>query len=76
METDHLLIILPIPRPAILVNRLQGKHPNLKITYLRHEVDPVEVFKKQDMDIPSGMPPSTHNKMKQRALFTLIFAGD
>lgn len=68
VDTDHLLIILPIPRPAALINRLQAKNPHLKITYLRHEVDPVEAFKKQDMDIPQGKP-------RKQLCSDLIFAA-
>ncbi|KAL7788202.1 hypothetical protein V8C37DRAFT_418491 [Trichoderma ceciliae] len=48
----HLLITLPFPKPEPLLRRLQGAFPDLKITYLRHEVEPTEAFVKQDMYIP------------------------
>ena len=52
---EHLLLTLPIPEPKPLLQRIQIALPNLKITYLRHEVAPPEPFYKQDMYIPPGM---------------------
>jgi hypothetical protein len=51
---EHLLLTLPIPKPDQLLQRLQTALPDLKITYLRHEVTPTEAFYKQDMYIPPG----------------------
>jgi hypothetical protein len=52
--TEHLLLTLPIPKPEALLQRIQAALPNLKITYLRHEVKPTEAFFKHDMYIPPG----------------------
>lgn len=52
--SDHLLLTLPIPRPEFLLKRLQDAHPNLKITYLRHNVKPAEAFYKHEMEIDPG----------------------
>ncbi|UKZ79238.1 hypothetical protein TrVFT333_006988 [Trichoderma virens FT-333] len=48
----HLLMTLPFPKPEPLLKALEGAFPSLKITYLRHEVKPVEAFFKHDMHIP------------------------
>ena len=52
---EHLLLTLPIPEPKSLLQRIQIALPDLKITYLRHDVAPPEAFYKQDMYIPPGM---------------------
>jgi hypothetical protein len=51
---EHLLLTLPIPKPEPLLQRIQAALPDLKITYLRHEVNPTEAFFKHDMYIPPG----------------------
>ncbi|QYT02846.1 hypothetical protein H0G86_009830 [Trichoderma simmonsii] len=48
----HLLMTLPFPKPEPLLKAFQGAFPDLKVTFLRHEVKPAEAFVKQDMYIP------------------------
>ncbi|KAL6786283.1 hypothetical protein J3E68DRAFT_447383 [Trichoderma sp. SZMC 28012] len=43
---------LPFPKPEPLLKAFQGAFPDLKVTFLRHEVKPAEAFVKQDMYIP------------------------
>lgn len=45
---------LPFPKPEPLLKAFQGAFPDLKVTFLRHEVKPAEAFVKQDMYIPPG----------------------
>lgn len=52
--TEHLLVTLPIPIPEPILQRIQAAFPDLKVTYIRHEVKPTEAFFKQDMYIPPG----------------------
>ncbi|KAL6854625.1 hypothetical protein J3F83DRAFT_718676 [Trichoderma novae-zelandiae] len=49
---EHLLMTLPLPKPEPLLKALEGAFPDLKITYVRHEVKPAEAFFKQDVDVP------------------------
>ncbi|KAL7946680.1 hypothetical protein V8C42DRAFT_343621 [Trichoderma barbatum] len=66
----HLLLTLPLPKPEPLLKALQGAFPDLKITYLRHEVKPAEAFIKQDMDIPPEI------LREATALMTFSFVPD
>jgi hypothetical protein len=52
---EHLLIILPFPKPEFLLQRIHKARPDLRIDYLRHEVKPSEAFFKHDMYVPPGM---------------------
>ncbi|TFA97630.1 D-2-hydroxyacid dehydrogenase [Trichoderma ghanense] len=49
---EHLLMTLPFPKPEPLIEALHGAFPDMKITYVRHEVKPAEAFFKQDVDVP------------------------
>ncbi|KAL7929043.1 hypothetical protein V8C35DRAFT_316481 [Trichoderma chlorosporum] len=48
----HLLMTLPFPKPEPLLNAFQAAFPNLKISFVRHEVKAAEAFFKQDMYVP------------------------
>lgn len=32
-KPEHLLIILPVPEPSQIIERIEKKHPNIKITF-------------------------------------------
>ncbi|PTB67181.1 hypothetical protein BBK36DRAFT_1117129 [Trichoderma citrinoviride] len=52
---EHLLLTLPFPKPEPLLKALHEAFPDMKITYVRHEVTPAEAFFKQDVDVPPGI---------------------
>ena len=52
---EHLLLTLPFPKPEPLLKALPEAFPDMKITYVRHEVTPAEAFFKQDVDVPPGI---------------------
>lgn len=51
---EHLLITLPFPEQAEVIDRIRNAFPHMKVTYIRHNVAVKEAFVKQEMDIPKG----------------------
>jgi hypothetical protein len=51
---EHLLVTLPFPEPKVVIDRIRNAFPNLKITYIRHNVPVKEAFIRQELDVPTG----------------------
>ncbi|PCG97111.1 D-isomer specific 2-hydroxyacid dehydrogenase, NAD-binding [Penicillium occitanis (nom. inval.)] len=51
---EHLLVTLPSPRLEDLLEKIRVARPDLKISFIRHEVYPTDAFFQRDMVIPDG----------------------
>lgn len=52
---ELLLVALPSPRLEGLLEKIRVARPDLKISFIRHEVYPTDAFFQYDMVIPDGI---------------------
>ncbi|EED23048.1 2-hydroxyacid dehydrogenase, putative [Talaromyces stipitatus ATCC 10500] len=51
---ERLLITLPFQERTDIIDQIRTAFPNMRITYMRHDVPAREAFVKQEMDVPTG----------------------
>ncbi|KAI9792126.1 MAG: hypothetical protein M1835_008057 [Candelina submexicana] len=50
ITSEHMLLVLPVPEPVEIVNRIREKHPQIQITY--HEITFKSTFEHNRSDVP------------------------